>query len=142
MASKIAFKLLIDEEEEEEEGESFQSLSYTYRIAAWTIGAIVKEVCSVIWETLQPEVMKVPNAHEEWKQIAESFEDTWQFPNCCGAIDGKHIVMKAPARSGSVYYNYKGTFSIVLLAVVDACYKFVMIDVGSYGINNDSGVRL
>ncbi|XP_046582183.1 protein ANTAGONIST OF LIKE HETEROCHROMATIN PROTEIN 1-like [Haliotis rubra] len=121
-------------------GDSFVSLSYAYRIADCTIGAIVNDVCTAIWEALQPEAMKAPATAEDWKQIAEDFESIWQFPNCCGAIDGKHIVLKAPPMSAAVYYNYKGTFSIVLLAVVDANYRVLIIDVGSCGMNNDSGV--
>lgn len=38
-----------------------------------------------------------------------------------------------------LYYNYKIFFSIVLLAIVDAKYKF-LIDVGSYGKEGDSGI--
>jgi len=55
-----------------------------------------------------------------WNKYAEEFDAAWQMPHCCGAIDGKHIMIDCPTNCGSLYYNYKGTFSIVLLAVVDS----------------------
>jgi len=88
---------------------------------------------------LQPVYMPEPTT-DNWLEVARGFERRWQFPHCCGAIDGNHVVIQAPPRSGSVYHNYKGTFSIVLLAVVDHDYCFSMVDVGSYGCNSDSGV--
>lgn len=84
--------------------------------------------------------MKVPDTSDEWKLVAENFAQRWDFPHCLGAIDGKHVVMKAPWNTGSLYYNYKGTFSTVLMALVDANYKFIAIDVGAYGRNSDGGI--
>ena len=52
--------------------------------------------------------LKVPNTEEEWHEIAIEFNDLWNFPNCVSAIDGKHVVIQAPANSGSEFYNYKG----------------------------------
>ena len=64
----------------------------------------------------------------------------WQFPHCLGAVDGKHVVMMKPWKFGSLYYNYKGTCSIVLMALVDADLKFIAISTGSYGRNSDGGI--
>lgn len=89
-------------------GESFRSLQYVFRIPHNTISTIVPEVFDAIFTVLKDEYMKVPSTQEEWAEIASLFEKLWNFPNCFGAVDGKHITITAPKNSGSVYYNYKG----------------------------------
>lgn len=79
----------------------------------------------------------MPQNPQSWLQIEDGFRN---FPRCLGAIDGKHIVIQSPQHSGSEYYNYKRSFSIVLLALVDSNYNFIFAEIGSQGRISDGGV--
>ena len=81
-----------------------------------------------------------PSNAEQWLEISDQFLEKWNFPNCGGAIDGKHVRIVPPPNSGTFYYNYKGFFSIVMLAIVNANYEFIFLDIGKNGRNSDGGV--
>lgn len=81
-----------------------------------------------------------PITEERWLEISNDFLKYANFPNCIGAVDGKHIRILQPSATGSLYHNYKHFFSTILLAVCDANYCFLYIDVGAYGKSNDSSV--
>ena len=83
---------------------------------------------------------QIPSTPEEWNTVASEFDRLWSFPHCMGAMDGKHVVLQAPAHTGSDFFNYKGQFSIVLLAIVDAKCMFRYVDIGCKGRISDGGV--
>ncbi|CAI6361061.1 unnamed protein product [Macrosiphum euphorbiae] len=104
-----------------------------------TISGIIYETCNTIWNVFGQIHMPFPTK-EVFYQIAHDFETLWNFPNCIGCIDGKHIRIKCPKKTGSMFYNYKNYFSVHLQGVCDAKYKFITVDIGAYGKQSDSGV--
>ena len=63
-----------------------------------------------------------------------------ECPPCSQCTRWKHIAIKKPKKSGSEYFNYKGYFSLVLLALVDADYKFLWVNVGASGSSSDAQI--
>ncbi|XP_051162458.1 uncharacterized protein LOC127282330 [Leptopilina boulardi] len=120
-------------------GDLILSVSLAFRIGETTARNIIKEVAQVLVQVLAPTYLQPPNT-QKWCEIMAHFLREWNFPNCVGALDGKHFPIKAPPNSGSLYYNYKKQFSIVLLATCDASYKFTLVHVGEMGSNNDAGI--
>ncbi|XP_065069253.1 putative nuclease HARBI1 [Rhopilema esculentum] len=121
-------------------GESFHSLGFSYRLGERTISSIVTETCDAIYQNLKDRYLKIPSTSHQWKTISDGFYNLWDYPFCVGALDGKHIAIKQPKMSGSEYFNYKGYFSIVLLALASYDYKLIFVDVGASGRNGDAGL--
>lgn len=120
-------------------GSSFQDLSLQFYRGKSTISYIVHSTCAAIWSHLQPLYMPQPT-EESWKQISKRYYELWNLPNCIGSLDGKHFRIQCSPNTGSTDYNYKGFFSIVLMALSDADGMFTAIDVGDYGRNSDGAV--
>ncbi|XP_064487707.1 uncharacterized protein LOC135399901 [Ornithodoros turicata] len=120
-------------------GGSMQDIAMSYRMHRSTVSMILKETLPAIWDCLSPVVLKVPT-RAAWEDIRNGFDTKWNFPNAIGSIDGKHFAIRCPDKSGSDYYNYKGFHSVVLLAVADADYRFILVDIGAQGRLSDGSV--
>jgi len=114
-------------------------VSFSYRISPSTAHSITISTCKAIWKTFSPTELPQPT-EEEWKKKGQEFYPLWHFPNCIGAADGKHIEIQAMHNSGSLFFNYKKTLSVILLDLVNANYKFNINDIGGYGKSSDGGL--
>ena len=121
-------------------GTRYSQMKYKFRVPDNTISLIVTEVTKAIVDEYAEEVIQAPTTTQEWLDIAEQFEKKWNVPHAIGALDGKHVAMKKPHSSGSQYFNYKKFFSVVIMALVDADYKFIWIDMGGVGHQSDSQI--
>ncbi|XP_071490827.1 putative nuclease HARBI1 [Diadema antillarum] len=101
---------------------------------------MIPEVCRAIGEAHKDEVFNIPTTPETWSTLAHQFEQRWNVPHAIDALDGEHMANKKPANTGSLYHNYKGFFSIPLLALVDAEYKSIWIELGGKGLMSDSQI--
>ncbi|XP_061716935.1 uncharacterized protein LOC133524806 [Cydia pomonella] len=117
-------------------------MKFSTIISPQALSQIIPETCDALYEVLRKEYLKFPKTEQDWRIIAREFEQKWNFPHCLGAIDGKHVEIVPPSNSGSFYYNYKHRHSMVLLAIVDAKYRFLLVDFGTNGRVSDGGVLL
>jgi len=73
-------------------GDSMSSISFAFRVGLNTVSKIVSETCESIWNVLKDRVF--PEITEDlWREKANEFETQWNFPNCIGAIDGRHMTI-------------------------------------------------
>jgi len=93
-----------------------------------------------MWIALSQDYLIAPQSEQNWKWTSAKFYEEWDFPNCLGALDGKHVAIECTGFSGSEYYNHKGFFSIVLMAICDVQYCFTIVDIGNFGRDNDAQI--
>ena len=105
-----------------------------------TICGIVPDTCNAIVSVIAPTFLHLPSTPEEWLQVSKDYEQKWHLPHCIGSLDGKHIRIRNPNLAVSHFFNYKKYYSLVLLALVDANYRFLYLDVGAVGAESDGGV--
>ena len=80
--------------------DTYHSLSYALKVPHYTISLFVTEVLQATVDEYGEEVVAVPENPDGWRELSEKFGTCWNFYHTCGALDGKHIAIKAPAHSG------------------------------------------
>ena len=118
-------------------GESYTSLSCQVRVGRSTL---LPEVWRAIQDEFTREYLKCPATQDEWKELEREFSIGWNVPHALGALDGTHVTLKKPKNTGALYHNYKGFFSIAMLAVVDGQYNFRWLDAGTVGSCSDAQI--
>lgn len=73
-------------------GDSMHSISFAFRVGVNTVSNIISETCQAIWNNLKTKVFP-ENDENVWIEKANEFKKMWNFPNCVGAIDEKHVVL-------------------------------------------------
>ena len=124
-------------------GDYLHTIGELVGLAKSTVCEIVKEVSEAIvfrfWQ--QMVARHAPHSLEDLKETMTDFDEKWQFPCCFGAIDGCHLPIKCPKgglESTKEYHNFKNFFSIVIMAIVDAKYRFVWASSGYPGNSHDA----
>ena len=124
-------------------GDYLHTVAELVGLGTTTVANIVNEVCSAIiarlWEVAVHK--HFPKTAQELQDIMISFEEDWQFPCCFGAVDGCHLPIKCPkggAESAKEHHNFKNFYSIVLMAIVDAKYRFMWASSGFPGNSHDA----
>jgi hypothetical protein len=85
--------------------------------------------------------LQIPKTVAEWKVIANGFNDQWNFPNCLGKVDGKRVSIKTNhhMQVHTTTINFF-CFSILLMAVLNSNFEFVMADAGMNGRISDGSI--
>lgn len=65
------------------------SLAFNYCLGHTTVMNSVHMVCAAIEKVMMQKFLPRPTA-DSWKEVAQLFCDKWNFPNCLGALEGKH----------------------------------------------------
>lgn len=83
-------------------GDNYASIAIWFGIGMSTVSMIVRRVALAIWDQMAQRYMAIPSTPQKWTHLAEDFERLWNFPNCVGALDGKHVRVTLISRDFSL----------------------------------------
>ena len=82
-----------------------------------------------------------PKTEEEFLNSINAMETLWQFPSAFDRVDGCHIPLKLPYGGNEARKecnNFKNFYSVVMMGMVGADYRFLWASAGLPGSVNDA----
>ncbi|KAG0430745.1 hypothetical protein HPB47_021501 [Ixodes persulcatus] len=116
-----------------------RTVAHLFGLGRSTVNDNYKEFCHIVVSELERDWLKMMTAAELPDHVRE-FQAALEFPQGIAALDGCHFPVSPPKVNASDYYNYKGWYSIILLALVDHRYRFRYVNVGTPGRCHDAHV--
>lgn len=110
-----------------------KELSSVYKISLSVVNGIIPEVCDALIEKLRDDYIALPHTRQKWLTVQSGFYVGLQFPNCLGVLNVKRVKFDKLAKPGIAFMDHEGGYSVMMLAVVDAFYRFLYIHVGGVG---------
>ncbi|XP_017120636.1 protein ANTAGONIST OF LIKE HETEROCHROMATIN PROTEIN 1-like [Drosophila elegans] len=111
----------------------YRKVGRLFGIPSSMVPKILTEFCRFICrvfstEYLPPEFL----TQEKLEECVSGFEELG-FPQCFGVLDGTHIEVRPPISDAEDYYNIKGWYSTILIALVDHRGRFLYVNTGCQG---------
>ncbi|KAM7306559.1 protein ANTAGONIST OF LIKE HETEROCHROMATIN PROTEIN 1 [Ixodes scapularis] len=116
-----------------------RTIGHLFAVGQSVVNESYREFCDVVIEELEARTVSMIR-NEDLEHHMREFQAVLGFPNDIGALDGCHLPVSPLKDSAVDYRNYKGCYSVILLALVDHRYLFRYISVGSPGKCHDANV--
>ena len=114
-------------------------MKYGWRVPHNTQSFIVREVCQAIIDEYMAKVMTCPTTPEDGVPYLTSSSRSGTSPIMWCTRWEAHC-LQVSSKEWSQYFNYKGFYSVVLMGLVDADYKFIRADLSGKGSSSDAQI--
>ena len=120
-------------------GDSYHSCGLMFGIAKSTAIGVCKDFIQALCQ-LKDQCIKFPTCLAQVREKIQCFREKSTFPNVVGAIDGMHILIRAPKENHEDYFNRKHYYNFIVQGIVDASVAYLSVSTGFPGSMHDARV--
>uniref|UniRef100_A0A336L2I1 CSON003839 protein n=1 Tax=Culicoides sonorensis TaxID=179676 RepID=A0A336L2I1_CULSO len=118
-----------------------RTISNLFGVGDSTVRAILLEFIDALLDKFEKRMINAyPPTQQKIEEITAGFESEWKFIQVYGAVDGCQIEIQPPGITKTDFINYKGWFSLNVLACCDFRYRITYLNIGSPGRVHDSHI--